>query len=123
MTCFSFFAAPVPSDNREAYAEHARLIDSWFMENGALRVVESWGFQVPEGQHTDWRKAVALKEGETVAIGFCEWPDRATCEAIHAKMEADSADDERFDMDKHPMPFDGKRLIYGDFETILDLPG
>ncbi|GMM67688.1 hypothetical protein MTsDn1_09820 [Alteromonas sp. MTD1] len=30
-------------------------------------------------------------------------------------------EDPRMQSDENPMPFDGKRLIYGGFETILEL--
>jgi uncharacterized protein YbaA (DUF1428 family) len=36
-------------------------------------------------------------------------------------MMSDEFKDERMDPEKNPMPFDGKRLIYGGFIPIVEL--
>ncbi|MDQ1155592.1 DUF1428 domain-containing protein [Brevundimonas sp. SORGH_AS_0993] len=104
----------VPTENRAAYLEHSRASTIVFKEHGALKVTETWGEDVPEGEQTDFRRAVALKEGETVAVGWITWPDKATRDAAWEKM----MQDER--LAGADMPFDGKRMIFGGFETLID---
>ena len=79
--------------------------------------MENWGDNVPEGKQTDLRRAVDLQDGETVVFSWIVWPDKATSDRCEASMESD----ERWqDMD---MPFDGKRMIFGGFETIFSDEG
>lgn len=120
MTFIDAFVAAVPDENREAYRRHCEIADPWFLENGALRVIETWGEDVPKGEVTDLYRAVAAKDGETVVCGFIEWPDKETRDkAMGLMMSADMVD-ERFDPEKNPMPFDGKRMIFGGFTTIFE---
>ncbi|MGB3738772.1 MAG: DUF1428 domain-containing protein [Pontixanthobacter sp.] len=118
---FSFWAVPVPNGKRGDYADHSKLVGGWFLENGATRIIESWGESVPHGKQTDWHRAVAAGDDETPCVGFAEWPDQATCDAAKERMEDAAQNDERFDDEKHPMPFDGKRMIFGDFAVITEL--
>lgn len=113
------FVMAVPTANREKFLAHARQGDALFIEFGALRVVECWGEDVPPGQQTDFFRAVQAREDETVVFSWIEWPDKATRDAGMQKM----MDDPRMDPANNPMPFDGKRMIYGGFAPILDLKG
>ena len=117
------FLIPVPTANKDKFIAHAKKGDSVFIDFGATRVLECWGDDVPNGETTDFRKAVKAKDDETVVFSWIEWPDKATRDAGMAKMMADDFDDERMDMEKNPMPFDGKRLIYGGFAPLLELKG
>ena len=117
------FLIAVPTARKDEFIAHARKSDSVFIDFGATRVIECWGDDVPDGQTTDFRKAVKAKDDETVVFSWIEWPDKATRDAGMAKMMADDFDDERMDMEKNPMPFDGKRLIYGGFAPVLELEG
>lgn len=114
------FVMAVPTANRDKFQQHCETADSWFLENGATRVVETWGEDVPKGEVTDFYRAVAAKEDETVCYGWIEWPDKATRNAAMAKMQEGSIPDERFDPEKNPMPFDGKRMIFGGFTKVYD---
>lgn len=109
------FVIPVSSDKKAAFVEHARIVDAMFLELGATRIVEGWGDDVPAGQHTDFARAVAATPTETVAFSWIEWPDKATRDAAFATMR----DDPR--MRDTPIPFDGKRMIFGGFDPIVDL--
>jgi uncharacterized protein YbaA (DUF1428 family) len=79
-------------------------------------VLECWDDDVPEGKLTSFSTAVKREPGETVVFAWIVWPDKATRDAAHPKMEADP----RLRPDVNPMPFDGKRLIYGGFQMIVD---
>ena len=110
------FVAAVPTANREAYRLHAELAAKMFKEHGALSVVECWGDDVPEGKLTSFPLAVQRKEDETVVFSWITWPSRAVRDDGWKKVMADP----RMQPDTNPMPFDGKRLIYGGFEILLE---
>jgi uncharacterized protein YbaA (DUF1428 family) len=110
------FVAAVPTGNREAFAKHAALAADVFREVGALRVVECWGDEVPHGKQTDLYMAVQAQPDETVVFSWIEWPSKEVRDAGMAKMMADP----RLQPDVNPMPFDGKRMIFGGFVPLLD---
>ena len=116
------FVIPVPGENRQAFIDHARAADEVFMEMGALRVVECWGDDVPEGKQTDFRRAVDAETSESICFSWIEWPDKATRDAAFAKMMSEDFNDPRMDQAKNAMPFDGKRMIFGGFVPVVDLP-
>lgn len=109
------FVAAVPTANRAAYLRHAQMAAAVFKEHGALAVVECWGDDVPEGKLTSFPMAVQRKDDETVVFSWITWPSRA---ARDAGMEK-AMKDQRLQPGTNPMPFDGKRLIYGGFEVLL----
>jgi predicted 3-demethylubiquinone-9 3-methyltransferase (glyoxalase superfamily)/uncharacterized protein YbaA (DUF1428 family) len=86
-----------------------------FKEHGALSVVECWGDQVPEGKLNSMHSAVLRKDDETVVFSWITWPDKATRDAGMARI----MDDPRMSPDVNPMPFDGKRMIFGGFESVV----
>jgi len=116
MSYIDGFVIAVPSANKQKFIEHARHFDPLFIELGAIRVIEGWGDDVPDGKVTDFRRAVQATAEETVAFAWVEWPDKATRDAGMKKM----MEDERMKNMKD-MPFDGKRMIFGGFQPILDL--
>ncbi len=109
------FVIPVATGKRDAYLAMAQMAAPLFLEYGASRVVECWGDDVPHGTLTDFYRAVAAEEGETIVFSWIVWPDHATAKAAETTM----MEDERM---KPPedMPFDGKRLIYAGFDEIYD---
>ncbi len=125
MTYIDGFVIACPKADKQAFIDHAKLADSVFMDLGALRVVECWGDNVPEGKTTDFRMAVKATEDEEVLFSWIEWPDKATRDAAMAKltqmMKDPSKSDPRMDPAKNPMPFDGKRLIFGGFVPVVEL--
>ena len=120
MAYFDGFVIAVPTANKQKFIDHANMGDSVFLEQGAVRVVECWGDDVPDGKLTDFRRAVQGKDDETIVFSFIEWPDKATRDAAMARMEELQTDD-RFNPEKNPMPFDGARMIYGGFAPIVSL--
>ncbi len=116
MTYVDGFVAAVPTANQERYREHADAAAVVFKEHGALAVVECWGDDVPHGEVTSFPMAVQKAADETVVFAWVLWPSR---EARDAGMQASMADP-RLAPETNPMPFDGKRLIYGGFEVIVD---
>lgn len=116
MTYVDGFVAAVPVANREKFRKHAEDAAVVFREHGALKVVECWGDDVPEGKLTSFPMAVQRKEDEAVVFSWVLWPSR---EARDAGMKQIMADP-RMQPEANPMPFDGKRLIYGGFEVIVE---
>lgn len=110
------FVAAVPTANKAAYKKHAEDAVVVFKEHGALSVVECWGDDVPAGEVTSFPMAVKCRDDETVVFSWITWPSRAARDAGMKKV----MEDPRVKPDVNPMPFDGKRLIYGGFETIVD---
>ncbi|WP_425229291.1 DUF1428 domain-containing protein [Sphingomonas sp.] len=117
MTYIDGFLAPIKAGvGADAYRDFAAKMAPIFREYGATRVVESWADDVPRGTQTDFYRAVAAAEGEAVVFSWIEWPDKGTRDAGMAKVMADP----RMQPDDTPMPFDGKRLIFGGFCALLD---
>lgn len=115
MTYVSGFVTPVPAGGKQAYLDFARASWPVFRQHGALRLVETWGEDVPVGQRTDFYRAVQADPGEAVVFSFIEWPDRATCDAAWSLIAQDPAMAALGDM-----PFDGKRMIWGGFHEIFN---
>lgn len=125
MTYIDGFVIAVPTANKQKFIDHARLGDGVFVDLGATRVIECWGDDVRDGSITDFRKAVQAKDDETVVFSWIEWPDKDTRDAAMKTMtdwiENPENADPRMDPSKNPMPFDGKRLIYGGFAPIVEV--
>jgi uncharacterized protein YbaA (DUF1428 family) len=121
MSYIDGFLIAVPTANKQKFIEHAGLVDTIFADLGATRVVECWADDVPEGNITDFGKAVQATDDESVVFSWIEWPDKETREAAMKKMMSEHFKDERMDMEKNPMPFDGKRLIFGGFKPVVEI--
>ena len=114
MSYIDGFVAAVPTARRADYLEFARKTAAVFKDHGALRSVDGWGDDVPEGKLTSFPLAVQRKSDETVVFGWLIWPSRAARDAGMNKAMQDPR------MKDLQMPFDGKRMIYGGFETVND---
>jgi len=109
------YLVPVPTENKEKYIEQAKMMAGVFKEYGALEICENWGDDIPEGEVTSFPKAVKSEDNEAVVFSWVVWPSKEVRdEGWKAVME-----DPRMNPDDNPMPFDGKRLIYGGFTTII----
>lgn len=106
--------APVPTANKERFAEQARDLTEAFHAAGAVRVMDGWGTYVPEGQVTDFRGAVKANADEEVVFSWIEWPSKAVRDAAWEQL----MNDPRLQPDK--LAFDGQRLIFGTFVPILE---
>ena len=116
MTYVDGFVVAVPTDRRDAYRDHAG--EGWRLMHaaGATRQCEGWGDDVPHGTLTDFHRAVQAGEDETVVFSWIEYPDKAARNAAAAQIMAAP---EMHDL-AAAMPFDGKRMIYGGFEILVD---
>ena len=115
MTYVDGYVVPVPTANRDAYLKLARDAAAVFKEHGALKVVECWGDDVPEGKVTSFPMAVKIEQSETVVFSWIIWPSRKVRDEGNKKVMADP----RMQPGQN-MPFDGKRMIYGGFDMMLE---
>ena len=104
----------VPTANKQAYLDLAIKTAAVLKAAGAIRVTENWGDDVHLGNVTDFRRAVAAEEGEEIVFSWIEWPSKEARDAGWKVAMDDPS------MQAASMPFDGKRMIYGGFATILD---
>ena len=127
MSYIDGFVIAVPTANKQKFIDHAEQGDSVFIDLGALRVMECWGDDVRDGKLTDFRKAVQAENDETIVFSWIEWPDKETRDAAMKTMidwmEHPEEADPRMDPEKNPMPFDGKRLIFGGFVPLVEVGG
>ena len=116
MTYVEGFVVAVPTANKEAYRKHAADAAPLFREFGVRRMVECWGDDVPDGKLNDFKGAVQAKPDETVVFSWFEYPDKATRDDANEKMMSDP----RMKAMGAAMPFDGQRMIFGGFDSIVD---
>lgn len=109
------FVVPVPEANREDYRQLASKMAKVFRQNGASRVMEAIADDVDHGKVTDFYRAVRAEDGETVVFSFVEWPQKAARDDAWQKIMADESLKPEGDM-----PFNGQRMFWGGFDTILD---
>ena len=105
---------PVPTAKKQQYLDHARIAAAVFKEHGALKLVDCWGDDVPDGKLTSFPMAVKCEPGETVVFSWIVWPSRQVRDAGMAKVMSDPR------LQSADMPFDGKRMIFGGFQMVVD---
>jgi uncharacterized protein YbaA (DUF1428 family) len=114
MNYIDMFVAAVPTANRSAYLEHVQATTIIFKDHGALKVTECWGDDIPDGKLTSLPMAVKCTKDEVVVFSTVAWSSR---QARDEGMKAFMADPR---LESVSMPFDGKRMIFGGFQTISE---
>jgi uncharacterized protein YbaA (DUF1428 family) len=110
------FILAVPRANKESYRRMAAMAWPLFKEFGALRHVEAWADDVPDGKVTDFRRAVQAKEDESIIFSWIEYPSKEVRDSANQKMMSD----ERTKEWGNEMPFDMQRMVYGGFVPLFD---
>jgi uncharacterized protein YbaA (DUF1428 family) len=110
------FVAAVPTDKRAEYLAYATKFAALFKKHGALKVVETWGDDVPEGKLTSFTMAVQRESTESIVFSWITWPSREARDAAWKTLMEDPA----MKPGATSMPFDGKRMIFGGFQMILE---
>ncbi|MDP3822481.1 MAG: DUF1428 domain-containing protein [Burkholderiales bacterium] len=113
------FVVPVPKKNLVAYRSMARKAGKVWMEHGALQYVECVADDVKPGKLTSFPQGVMLKDDETVVFSWIVFASRKARDRINAKVIADPRLNAM--MNGKDMPFDGQRLVYGGFKSIVEL--
>lgn len=111
------YVIAVKTAQKAHYVAMAKACAPIFKDHGALKVVENWGDDVPEGKLTSFPMAVKCEEDETVVFSWICWPSKA---ARDSGMKSAMNDERMQQWDPNDLPFDGKRMIFGGFETIVD---
>jgi uncharacterized protein YbaA (DUF1428 family) len=109
------YVAAVPNTNKQAYLELAAKMAGVFRKHGATRVMETWQDDVPEGKLTSFPMAVKRETGESIIFSWIEWPSKAARNEAWKTVMSDPAMQGASDL------FDGKRMIFGGFDVILDV--
>lgn len=104
----------VPTANKATYLAHAEKAAEAFKRHGALAVAECWGDDVPEGKVNSLHTAVLREPDETVVFSWIVWPSKAVRDEAWQKVTSDPA------FAGQEMPFDGRRMIFGGFDAILE---
>ena len=81
------------------------------------KIARNTKLTVPDGELTSFPKAVQKRDDETICFSWIVWPSKEARDAGMKKVMAD----ERMKPENNPMPFDGKRLIFGGFETLVEM--
>jgi uncharacterized protein YbaA (DUF1428 family) len=108
------FVVAVPRANKDAYLKKAEWFAGVVKEYGAIRTVECWGDDVPDGKVTDFKGAVQAKDDEAVVFSWVEYPSKEVRDEANKRIMSDER------MKAMKMPFDGSRMIMGGFAPILD---
>jgi uncharacterized protein YbaA (DUF1428 family) len=113
------FVLPVPTKNLADYKKMARKAGKIWKEYGALEYIECVADDVKPGKHTSFPQSVKLKAGETVVFSYIVYESRSARNRINAQVMNDPRLASM--MDPKKLPFDGKRMFWGGFKSIVEL--
>ena len=113
------FVLPLPKRNIDAYRRIARKAGKIWREHGALEYRECVADDVNVGEVTSFPRSVQRKRNETVIFAWIVFKSRAHRDRVNAKVMSDPRLADM--MDATDMPFDGKRMVYGGFDVIVDV--
>lgn len=111
------FVLAVPKNRLDEYRKLADEMGNVWREHGALSYVEAVADDVPYGELTSFPRAVMRKDDETVVFSWITYRSREHRDQVNEKVMADA----RVKNHMGDMPFDGKRMIFGGFETMIDM--
>jgi uncharacterized protein YbaA (DUF1428 family) len=111
------YVLPVPKKKLAAYRRMAQKAGKVWRDHGALEYIESVADDVKRGKWTSFPRSVKLKPNETVVFAFIVYKSRAQRDRVNAKVMKDPRLADM--MDPKAMPFDGKRMFWGGFKTIV----
>jgi len=112
------YVLPLPKNNVEAYRKMAQKAGEVWREHGALEYIECVADDVKSGEVTSFPQAVQLKDDEAVVFSWIVYESRERRDEVNAKVMADPRLAEM--MDPKTLPFDGKRMFWGGFKSIVE---
>jgi uncharacterized protein YbaA (DUF1428 family) len=112
------FIVPVPRKNLKAYKRMATKASKVWRDHGALEVMEGLADDVKKGKWTSFPRSVKLKPGEVVVFSYIVYKSRKDRDRVMGKVMKDPRLADM--MNPKEMPFDGKRMIFGGFKTIVE---
>src|SRR6185295_17465419 len=113
------FVLPVPKKNIEAYRKMAKKAGKVWKEHGAIDYRECIADDVKPGKLTSFPQSVKLKPNEVVVFSWITYKSRKQRDRVNAKVMKDPRIAAMGNMAS--MPFDGKRMIYGGFTTLVEM--
>ena len=113
------FVIPVPKRNLAAYRRMALKSGKIWKEHGALEYRECVGDDLDIKGVKTFPRQIRPKPGETVLFSWIVYKSRAHRDQVNARVLKDPRITRM--MEQQKMPFDGKRMVYGGFRTIVDL--
>lgn len=113
------YVLALPKVNVEAYRAMALKAGTVWREHGALEYRECLADDVKSGERTSFPQSVQLKDDEIVVFSYIVFESRQHRDEVNAKVMHDPRLAEL--MDPATMPFDGKRMFWGGFETLVAL--
>ena len=111
------FVLPVPKKNLKIYRHMAQKAGKIWRDNGALEFRECVGDDLNVKMGLPFPRAIKIKPSETVIFSWIVYKTRAHRNRVNAKVMKDP----RFAEMPKEMPFDVKRMLYGGFETIVEV--
>lgn len=112
------FVLPVPEKKLKDYRSVAQKAGKVWLQHGALQYIEAVGDDLVFQMGVPFTGIIKPKKGETVIVSFILYKSRAHRDRVNAKVMTDPSLKRM--MEKGPMPFDMKRMVYGGFQTIVD---
>ncbi len=114
------FVIPVPKKNLPAYKRIASAAGKIWMELGALAYCECVGDDLKIKEiPASFPKIAGVRAGETVLFSWIVYKSRAHRDQVNRKVMADPRIAK---MCGESTPFDFKRMAYGGFKSIVELP-
>jgi uncharacterized protein YbaA (DUF1428 family) len=110
------FVVPVPKKKRADYIKMARLGRKIWLEYGALEYHECMADDVKPGKYTSFPQSVKLKPGEEVWFSWIVYKSRPQRDQVMKKVMTDPR---MASFGPDNMPFDGTRMFWGGFKTMV----
>jgi len=121
MTYVDGFVLPVPKKKLTLYRRIAQKAGKVWRDHGALDYKECAGDDLKVKGLTPFPRLARLKPGETVFFSYIVYKSKAHRNQVNAKVMKDPRLAEM--MDPKKMPFDLKRMAYGGFKVVVNVPG
>jgi uncharacterized protein YbaA (DUF1428 family) len=118
MTYVDGFIVPLPKKKVKEYTRIAKVASKVWKDHGALEYIEAIADDVKPGKWTSFPQSVKLKKDEVVVFSYIVYKSRAARDKCMKKVMADERLAKMM-QDPSQMPFDGKRMIWGGFKTIV----
>lgn len=115
------FVLPVPKKNVKKYISLARLSAKVWKDHGAIDYFECIEDDVKPGKYTSFPQSVKLKKGEVVFFSWITYKSRKHRDQVMKKVMTDPRLNSM--MDPKKLPFDGKRMFFGGFKTMVRVQG
>lgn len=111
------YVLALPRANVEAYRALAQNAGAVWRDHGALEYRECIADDVKSGEVTSFPQSVHLKDDEVVVFSYIVFESRDHRDEVNANVMSDPRLADL--MDASRLPFDGRRMFWGGFETLV----